>query len=198
MVRIKNRYLLFNILYPSSKQKPQTAGTQPVALSFRKPTPNHIDAGRLVGLLRSQISLLFGDYGLGVSVWSLKVVYFSSATSTIILRVPRDHHRLVWAALTQITELPGAGPPIRGGRQDRSSNSNAPGIPCAIQVVRVSGTIRKAEEDLIRRARRDIVKAKMLEDGHAHLGSALGPQAVEEDISMQSIEDLSDEEDVSD
>lgn len=197
MVRIKNRYLLLNILYPNSKQNAQAAGAQPIALSFRKPTPDHIDAGRFVGLLRSQISLLFGDFGLGVSIWSLKIVYFSSATSTIILRVPRDHHRIVWAALTHITELPAPGPSARGGRPDRSSSST-PGIPCLIQVVRVSGTIRKAEEDLIRRARRDIVKAKMLEDGNVGPNSAAHTQTVEEDVSMQSIEDSSGEEDESD
>lgn len=34
-------------------------------------------------------------------------------------------------------------------------------VACVVQVVRVSGTIRKSEEELTRRARRDIVRAKM-------------------------------------
>lgn len=33
--------------------------------------------------------------------------------------------------------------------------------PCVVQVVRVSGTIRKSEEELLRRARRDVVRAKL-------------------------------------
>jgi len=36
-----------------------------------------------------------------------------------------------------------------------------PRAPCVIQVVRVSGTIRKSEEELLRRARRDVVRAKL-------------------------------------
>lgn len=36
-----------------------------------------------------------------------------------------------------------------------------PRIKCVVQVVRVSGTIRKSEEELLRRARRDVVRAKL-------------------------------------
>ena len=32
--------------------------------------------------------------------------------------------------------------------------------PCVIRVVRVSGTIRKSEEELLRRSRREVVRAK--------------------------------------
>lgn len=195
MVRIKNRYLLLNILYPAAKSSLQTAGA-PAAHSFRKPTPDHIDAGRFVAHLRNHINLLFGDFGLGVSAASLKVVYFSPATSTIILRVPRNHHQIVWAALTHITELPSPGPPMRGNRPDRNAISNVAGRPCVVQVIRVSGTIRKAEEELIRRARRDIVKAKLLQDGKE--ASSNDAHAVDRDVSMQSIEDLSGEDDDSD
>ena len=51
----------------------------------------------------------------------------------------RDHYRLVWAALTFTLQLP---KPVSQ--------------PCVFQVVRVSGTIRKAEEEAIRRAQRGI------------------------------------------
>lgn len=50
-----------------------------------------------------------------------------------------------------------------GGRGDRGGEEKA--LPCVIRVVRVSGTIKKAEEELIRRARRDIVRAKLSLDG---------------------------------
>lgn len=71
------------------------------------------------------------------------VKYFSPATSAAIIRVSRDHYRLVWAALTFITNLP------------KSLNQ-----PCVVQVVRVSGTIKKAEEEAIRRARISIRRAQ--------------------------------------
>lgn len=73
----------------------------------------------------------------------IAVRYLSTATSTAIIRVARAHYRLVWAALTFITMLP---TPIS--------------VPCMIQVVRVSGTIRKAEEEAIRRARECVLKAR--------------------------------------
>ena len=70
------------------------------------------------------------------------VTYFSNATSTFIVRVSRDHYRLVWAALSFTTKLP-------------------PGAkPCVMRVVRVSGTIRKAEEEAIRRARDSAFRAQ--------------------------------------
>lgn len=86
---------------------------------------------------------------------SLKVVYFSHATSTAILRVPREHFRLTWAALTLMNELP-----LTRNRQTQN-------LKCVVRVVRVSGTIKKAEEELLRRSRREIVRAKMLE-GNKH------------------------------
>ena len=71
------------------------------------------------------------------------VKYFSPATSTAIIRVSRDHYRLVWAALTFTTRLL---KPI-----DQA---------CVMQVVRVSGTIKKAEEEAVRRARLSIRRAQ--------------------------------------
>lgn len=40
-----------------------------------------------------------------------------------------------------------------------ASRGDAP-VRCVVRVVRVSGTIRKSEEEVLRRARRDIVRAK--------------------------------------
>jgi len=191
MVRIKNRYLLLNILYPEANTTPKTSAS--ATLSFQKPTPAYIDAGRFIGSIRYHIALLFGDFGVGASLSSLKVVYFSAATSTAIIRVPRDHHRLVWAALSHITELPRT----RGGEA---------GPSCVIRVVRVSGTIRKAEEELLRRAKRDVVRAKLAVDGKELPWMAgvadrgfKGKAKEVADVSMESIEDLSGgEEDESD
>lgn len=180
MVRIKQRYLLLNILYPTPNSSSNNPVTNPI--SFQAPTPSYLTAGSFVAHLRNHITLLFGDFGLGVSLASLKVVYLSTATSTVILRVPRDHHRLVWAALSHVTELP---PQRRGGA----------GTPCVVRVVRVSGTIRKAEEELIRRAKRDVVRARMVQDGKSvPVRVPLAERAGEVD----TIEDLSGEEGDSD
>jgi ribonuclease P/MRP protein subunit POP5 len=71
------------------------------------------------------------------------VKYLSQATSTFILRISRDHYRLVWAALSFMNKLP-----FKDGR------------PCVYRVMRVSGTIRKAEEEAVRRAKLFILVAK--------------------------------------
>jgi len=57
--------------------------------------------------------------------------------------VSRDHYRLVWAALAFMDRLP-----TKDGRR------------CIYRVVRVSGTIRKVEEEAIRRAKLLILAAK--------------------------------------
>lgn len=148
MVRIKHRYLLFNILYPSNDSS-APAPTPPISyISIHRPSPAHVTARHVLSTLRNNISNIFGDHGLGVTQSSLKIVYFSPATSTCILRCPRAQFRLVWASLTFLDSLPG-------------ERYGDPRTPCVVQVVRVSGTIRKSEEELLRRARRDLVRAKL-------------------------------------
>lgn len=71
------------------------------------------------------------------------VKYLSNPTSTFILRVNREHFRLAWAALTFMDHVP-----VKDGK------------PCIFRVVRVSGTIRKVEEEVIRRAKGLILAAK--------------------------------------
>ena len=78
--------------------------------------------------------------------------YFSPTTSTGILRCPREHHRLVWAALTFIKEILGK--------------------PVVIRVVKVSGTIKKAEQEGIRRAKEEIRLVRRLEMEEAEAGRA--------------------------
>jgi ribonuclease P/MRP protein subunit POP5 len=59
---------------------------------------------------------------------------------------------MVWAALSFTTHLP----------------LKPANLPCVIQVVRVSGTIRKAEEEAIRRARLQIRLAQRTTGGEAN------------------------------
>ena len=89
-----------------------------------------------------------------------------------------------------------------GGRRDEGKPA-----PCVVQVVRVSGTIRKSEEELLRRARRDVVRAKMEQSaaGDDLLGMFAGEHGKKRttnamnkigglDDTEQGIIDLDDEE----
>ncbi|OQO00191.1 hypothetical protein B0A48_13978 [Cryoendolithus antarcticus] len=191
MVRIKHRYLLLNILYPDEKTQnvhhtgPTSTEDVPYALQFRQPSPDALNAKLLARMVRDAVAELFGDYGSGMVSGSLIVKYFSPATSTAIIRVARAHYRLVWAALTFMINLP------------KPLNQ-----PCVMQVVRVSGTIRKAEEEAIRRARLAIRKAHRVGgDGITMGGVADQTGAVNEDeaIDMEDgIEDLDDDDEMED
>lgn len=102
--------------------------------------------------------------------------YLSPSTSTAIIRVSRDHYRLVWAALSFVTRLPR---PI-----DQS---------CVFKVVRVSGTIRKAEEEAIRRAKASILRVQRSKnDSAGTLGTMLGET---KDVDMRDIVDDDDDDD---
>lgn len=153
MVRIKHRYLLVRILYPYPG-KTATPSLKPLA--FYSPSPDGFDSGALARLIRRQLTELFGDYGVGVIGGNLVVKYLSPATSTAIIRCPRDHYRLVWAALSTVTELPK--PKDDPGSLERS---------CVFQVIRVSGTMKKVEEEAIRQAKKLILQAG---SGDASLG----------------------------
>ncbi|KAL8854391.1 MAG: hypothetical protein Q9221_000878 [Calogaya cf. arnoldii] len=150
MVRIKHRYLLVNILYP---EPPKSQGTPhrplevPDLVSIHQPTSDDLTPQLLAKAIRDQILLMYGDYGLGITSTGLLVKYLSAATSTAIVRCSRANYQVVWAALTYMTHLP------RLPDQDKLQT-------CVMQVVRISGTIRKAEEEVIRRARAAILKAK--------------------------------------
>ncbi|THZ07904.1 hypothetical protein D6C93_00799 [Aureobasidium pullulans] len=150
MVRLKHRYLLLNILYPDAETptKPSTDTGLPHVISFRRPSSDKLNAQLLARIIRDGVAELFGDYGSGMIAASLVVKYLSPATSTAIVRVSRAHYRLVWAALSFVTRLP------------KPIDQN-----CVIQVVRVSGTIRKAEEEAIRRAKAAIIRATARDKG---------------------------------
>jgi ribonuclease P/MRP protein subunit POP5 len=130
MVRLKSRWLLFEISYPSD-----TSSTIP----FSAPSQN-VTSKLLLDILRQQIAYNFGDQGSGLVAASLSVRYFSAATSTGIIRIGRDHYRMVWAALTFVRDI--------AGRE------------CVISVRRVSGTVKKAEEEILRRDKLALRKVK--------------------------------------
>lgn len=111
----------------------------------------------------------------------LLVKYLSTATSTFILRVSRAYFRLVWAALTFMDCVP-----VRNGK------------PCTFRVVHVSGTIRKVEEEAIRRARnlcfavRDENSGKV-EDPLGNLFSNTTTKRPTRDMTMRDMPEDEDE-----
>ncbi|KIW00494.1 uncharacterized protein PV09_08015 [Verruconis gallopava] len=175
MVRLKHRYLLVNILYPSNGSVLVHAQDEEVNnfLRIHAPSPPKFDERSLVMLIRNSVSEMFGDYGVGKVSGSLKVVYFSAATSSAIIRVSREHVRLVWAALTFVTHLP-----------------KAFGTPCVIHVVRNSGTIRLAESEAIKRAR-DLVRRARASNQRDGLEQVLknAVQAEERESATMSVDE---------
>ncbi|KAL4923927.1 Rpp14/Pop5 family protein [Aspergillus undulatus] len=173
MVRVKHRYLLIDILYPdpssalkssNSSRKENGNGPQP-QLRIHAPTSDALTPSLLAKMVRDEVAEIFGDWGVGrlggVGAGGVSVKYLSPATSTAIIRCPRASYRLVWTALTYMTRVPD----ISDGKFKRVDLANM-SRPCVFRVVRVSGTIRKAEEEAVRRARREIVRLRgAQEDG---------------------------------
>lgn len=103
------------------------------------------------------------------------VKYLSPATSTFILRTSRTHYNLTWAALSFMDTVP-----VKDGK------------PCVFRVVRVSGTIKKAEEEAIRRARDMLLRAKreMGETTDATLDGLLADSDMDKDTGMGKDHDI--------
>ena len=73
MVRIKERYLLVNILYPGELQvgtintNNKPGGVVPDLVVLHQPTTDALTPGALLRGLRAEIADLFGDYGAGMA-----------------------------------------------------------------------------------------------------------------------------------
>jgi len=70
MVRLKNRYLLVNILYPELEDR-QGRAKVPDVVEFNQPTTDAFTAGSLLKGLRAEIANMFGDYGSGAVAESM-------------------------------------------------------------------------------------------------------------------------------
>lgn len=198
MVRLKNRYLLVEFLYPSEPVK--SAKDLPDVVHYHQPSSSHLTVYFLQNqIIKNAVAELYGDWGVGAVSSTLKglfhladtfliwynglltwyrlipVVYLSQATSTAIVRAPRAYYRLVWAALTYVTKLP---VPISQ--------------PCVIQVVRVSGTIKKAEEEILRRAKATILRVQeataQLENREDYVAKMVDAAKAKDHQLSQSIE----------
>lgn len=80
--------------------------------------------------IKEAILSLHGDYGLAAVQQSLNVKYLNAVTRVLMVRSPRGHHKAVWSAMTTITSLKG--------------------VPCAIHMLHVGGTIRSCQRALVK------------------------------------------------
>lgn len=64
MVRIKERYLLINVLYPDGCRDASQAKL-PDILVYNQPTTNAFNARALAYAIKAEVASLFGDYGAG-------------------------------------------------------------------------------------------------------------------------------------
>jgi len=72
MVRVKNRYLVVNFLYPASNTSTRSGEALPAVVQFHAPTPDAVQPGQFVRMVKDGIAELFGDYGMGMVSNSLK------------------------------------------------------------------------------------------------------------------------------
>jgi len=84
MVRFKNRYLLAELRWEDGRR------------------PDTVTGYNLLNAIKDSLQYNFGDFGLGSNLQSLQVKYFNPTTNMCIVRCNRDHHNIVWAALSFI------------------------------------------------------------------------------------------------
>lgn len=101
------------------------------------------------------------------------VKYLSPATGTAIIRCPRASYRLAWAALTHLSAVPLSKDKDKEKDNSKGQGKDVPMCGCVFRVVRVSGTMRKAEEEAIRRARADVVRMRMADEEYGAGGKML-------------------------
>lgn len=86
MVRLKNRYLLVELVWGDGK------------------IDESLNSKAILHLIQQQLRTNFGDWGFALTQLSLQVKYFNSITNTCIVRVARDQQKILWNCLTLIRE----------------------------------------------------------------------------------------------
>ncbi|CCC70588.1 hypothetical protein NCAS_0F01040 [Naumovozyma castellii] len=130
MVRLKSRYVLFEILYPP------VTGTQysktEIYVSNHTQSPHQITSKTLLQEIRRSLQINFGDYGAGKVASLLQLKYFSNTTSMGIIRCHREDCTLLVAALSLISKV-----------------ADIDGV--IINPIKLSGTVKKIEQYGVRR-----------------------------------------------
>ncbi|KAJ1731029.1 RNA-binding protein pop5 [Coemansia biformis] len=127
MVRFKNRYVCFELLFEPPADPACAARTSRPGQSQAPPV---LSAKSISQLVRDCVKLSFGDSGAGHVLMGTQVKYFNARTCMGIIKVPRDHCRMVLAAMVLATHV----------------NKR----PCTVCVRHVSGTIKKCQKAAIR------------------------------------------------
>ena len=92
-----------------------------------------------------------------------------------------------------VTKIPGSSP--SGAKKGSEGGGMEEARKCVVQVVRVSGTIRKAEEEAIRRGRQAILRAKG-EDAATKFFGETSQGAKTGGVQRQLVDIEDDDEDV--
>jgi ribonuclease P/MRP protein subunit POP5 len=108
MVKFKSRYLLIEPKFENDKQ-----------------SIKDIDPGKLNNIIKNKVELLFGDIGLGKVNKNLQISFLRNFSNLMIIRVSRDHIKLLWTVLSLFNELEGQ--------------------TVKMHILKVSGTIKKCE-----------------------------------------------------
>ncbi|KAJ4748143.1 Ribonuclease P/MRP protein subunit POP5 [Rhynchospora pubera] len=92
MVQFKNRYLVMEVLVDPNHE---TGDADPIVLSGFNVTK----------AIKDSIQLNFGECGLASSLLSFQVKYVNPITKICIIRVSRDDHKKIWAAITMVRSI---------------------------------------------------------------------------------------------
>ena len=110
MVKFKSRYLLIELKFENEKQI------------------KNIETTRLIQIIKKNVQICFGDLGLGKINKNLQVKYVNNYTNLVIIRVGRDHLKLLWTVLSLINTF--------------DDNETV-----KMHILKVSGTIKKCEQN---------------------------------------------------
>lgn len=131
MVRLKSRYILFEVLYPAAEINSHNCDD--LILINHKSSPVEISIKEIIHEIRRSLQQNFGDYGYGKVNSLLQIKYFSNNTSTGIIRCHREDADLLILSLFYINKI---------------GNINN----ITINPIKISGTIKKIEQYSIRRS----------------------------------------------
>ncbi|KAI5950188.1 POP5 [Candida margitis] len=143
MVRVKHRYILFEILYPpgASNNKSHsdaeevtqfTSSERNALLTLHRASPANINHKTILHAIRKSLQEYYGDFGAGSAGMLMTLKYFSNKTSTGLIRCGRAQFETIVAAMSLISRL-----------EDQN---------IAFSCVHVSGTIKKCEEFSIKKS----------------------------------------------
>ncbi|RKP36567.1 hypothetical protein BJ085DRAFT_12180, partial [Dimargaris cristalligena] len=131
MVRLKDRYILFEVVFEQTYNNNCSNLSQRVIYPDDKHPPKLVvSTTTIFSKIRDTVIDLFGDVGHSQLLNRVQLKFYSQMTCTGILRVARDQYQQIWAALSFIRSLDGKG--------------------CMVRALHLSGTIVKCQRAAIR------------------------------------------------